>query len=105
MLTVAKGNSNMGKDVSFKNHDRFVQIGLAIATLRKMRGLSQEKLTEKAGVSRSLIRFRFSTIAQRRYPSPICIWYLLYQTDHPHLHHLLWRKCRCKDQSFLFYFS
>ena len=55
MLTVAKGNSNMGKDVLFKNHDRFVQIGLAIATLRKMRGLSQEKLAEKAGVSRSLI--------------------------------------------------
>ncbi len=55
MLTVAKGNSNMGKEVSFKNHDRFVQIGLAIATLRKTRGLSQEKLAEKAGVSRSLI--------------------------------------------------
>ena len=45
----------MGKDVTFKNHDRFVQIGLAIAALRKMRGLSQEKLAEKAGVSRSLI--------------------------------------------------
>ncbi len=35
----------MGKDVTFKNHDRFVQIGLAIAALRKMRGLSQEKST------------------------------------------------------------
>lgn len=45
----------MGKDVTFKNHDRFVQLGLAIAALRKMRGLSQEKLAEKAGVSRSLI--------------------------------------------------
>ena len=55
MLPVAQGNSNMGKDVLFKNHDRFVQIGLAITTLCKMRGLSQEKLAEKAGVSRSLI--------------------------------------------------
>lgn len=45
----------MSKDVTFKNHDRFVQLGLAIATLRKMRGLSQEQLAEKAGVSRSLI--------------------------------------------------
>ena len=45
----------MSKDVAFKNHDRFIQLGLAIAALRKMRGLSQEKLAEKAGVSRSLI--------------------------------------------------
>ena len=41
--------------VSFKNRDRFIQLGIAIAALRKMRGLSQEKLAEKAGVSRSLI--------------------------------------------------
>mgnify|MGYP003107729154 CR=1 FL=1 len=41
----------MSKEVSFKNRDRFVQLGIAI----KMRGLSQEKLAEKAGVSRSLI--------------------------------------------------
>ena len=45
----------MSKDVSFKNRDRFIQLGIAIAALRKMRGLSQEKLAEKAGVSRSLI--------------------------------------------------
>ena len=45
----------MSKEVSFKNRDRFVQLGIAIAALRKMRGLSQEKLAEKAGVSRSLI--------------------------------------------------
>ena len=45
----------MGKEVSFKNRDRFIQLGIAIAALRKMRGLSQEKLAEKAGVSRSLI--------------------------------------------------
>ena len=45
----------MSKEVSFKNRDRFVQLGIAIAALRKMRGLSQEKLAERAGVSRSLI--------------------------------------------------
>ena len=45
----------MGRQVSFKNRDRFIQLGLAIATLRKIRGLSQEKLAEKAGISRSLV--------------------------------------------------
>jgi len=45
----------MSKEVSFKNHDRFIQLGIAIATLRKIRGLSQEKLAEKAEISRSLV--------------------------------------------------
>ena len=45
----------MGKDISFKNHDRFIHLGIAIAALRKMRGMSQEQLAEKAGISRSLI--------------------------------------------------
>ncbi len=45
----------MSVEVSFKNRDRFIQLGIAISTLRKIRGLSQEKLAEKAGVSRSLI--------------------------------------------------
>ena len=45
----------MSKEVSFKNRDRFVQLGIAIAALRKMRGLSLEKVAERAGVSRSLI--------------------------------------------------
>lgn len=43
----------MGKDVSFKNRDRFIQLGIVIATLRKVRGLSQEALADKAGISRS----------------------------------------------------
>ena len=43
----------MSKEVSFKNRDRFIQLGIAIATLRKLRGMSQEKLAEKAGISRS----------------------------------------------------
>lgn len=45
----------MSKEVSFKNHDRFIQLGVAISSLRKIRGLSQEKLAEKAGISRSLL--------------------------------------------------
>jgi len=45
----------MSKEVSFKNRDRFIQLGIAISTLRKLRGLSQEKLAEKAGISRSLV--------------------------------------------------
>lgn len=47
--------NDMGKDVSFKNRDRFIQIGIAIATLRKLRGMSQEQLAEEAGISRSLL--------------------------------------------------
>ena len=43
----------MARDVTFKNRDRFIQLGLMIATLRKMRGMSQEELAEKAGISRS----------------------------------------------------
>lgn len=45
----------MSKEVSFKNHDRFIQLGIAISSLRKIRGLSQEKLAEMAGISRSLL--------------------------------------------------
>ena len=45
----------MRKEVTFKNRDRFIQLGIAIASLRKLKGLSQEKLAEKAGVSRTLI--------------------------------------------------
>lgn len=45
----------MSKEVSFKNHDRFIQLGVAISSLRRIRGLSQEKLAEKAGISRSLL--------------------------------------------------
>ncbi len=45
----------MSKEVSFKNRDRFIQLGIAISTLRRLRGISQEKLAEKAGISRSLL--------------------------------------------------
>lgn len=45
----------MSKEVEFKNRDRLIQLGIAIAALRKMRGMSQEKLAEKSKVSRSFI--------------------------------------------------
>ena len=47
--------TSMSKEVSFKNRDRFIQLGVAIAALRKLKGMSQEKLAEKAGISRSLV--------------------------------------------------
>ena len=43
----------MGKEVSFQNRDRFIELGLTIAVLRKMQGMSQEQLAEKAQISRS----------------------------------------------------
>ncbi len=41
------------EQVSFKNRDRFIQLGIAISSLRKLRGMSQEQLAEKANISRS----------------------------------------------------
>ena len=41
------------EDISFKNRDRLIQLGIAIAALRKMRGMSQEQLAERANISRS----------------------------------------------------
>ena len=43
----------MSNEAAFKNRDRFIQLGIAISTLRKMRGMSQEQLAEKASMSRS----------------------------------------------------
>lgn len=45
----------MGKEVDYNNRDRFIQLGIAISALRRIRGLSQEKLAEKANISRSLL--------------------------------------------------
>ena len=39
--------------VSFKNRDRVIQLGIAIGMLRRLRGMSQEQLAEKAGMSRA----------------------------------------------------
>ena len=43
----------MRKEVSFKNRDRFTQLGFAISMLRRVRGLTQEQLADKAGISRA----------------------------------------------------
>ena len=45
----------MSKHSDFKNRDRLIQLGIVIAALRKMRGLSQEQLAEKANISRSFL--------------------------------------------------
>lgn len=43
----------MSKKISFKNRDRFIELGITISALRKMRGMTQEQLAEKANISRS----------------------------------------------------
>lgn len=43
----------MAKEVAFKNRDRFIELGLTIASLRKIQGMSQEELAQKAHISRS----------------------------------------------------
>lgn len=47
----------MGKDkiISFDNRDRFIELGLTIAAIRKSQGMSQEQLAEKANISRSYL--------------------------------------------------
>ncbi len=47
----------MSKTVEFSNRDRFIELGLTIAALRKMKGMSQEQLAEKAKISRSHLSF------------------------------------------------
>ena len=43
----------MSKEVEFANRDRFIELGLTIAALRKLNGMSQEQLAIKAKMSRS----------------------------------------------------
>lgn len=43
----------MSKEVEFCNRDRFIELGLVIASLRKLNGMSQVQLAEKAKISRS----------------------------------------------------
>ena len=39
--------------VTEKNRDRFIRLGIVIASVRKLKGLSQAQLAKKAGISRS----------------------------------------------------
>ncbi len=48
-----KRGVEMSKNAEFNNRDRFIQLGITISVLRKMRGMSQEELAEKAMMSRS----------------------------------------------------
>lgn len=43
----------MSKEIEFQNRDRFIELGLTIAALRKFKGMSQEELADKAHISRS----------------------------------------------------
>ena len=43
----------MSREIDFKNRDRFIQLGITISVIRKMRGMSQEQLSEEAMMSRS----------------------------------------------------
>ena len=36
------------KNVAFDNRDRFIELGITIAALRKLQGMSQEQLAERA---------------------------------------------------------
>ena len=51
--TIRKERKAVSKTVEFSNRDRFIELGLTIAALRKMKGMSQEQLAEKAKISRS----------------------------------------------------
>lgn len=43
----------MSKQIEFCNRDRFIELGLTIAALRKMKGISQEQQATEAKISRS----------------------------------------------------
>lgn len=41
--------------VEFKNRDRFIELGITISALRRLKGMSQEQLAERAGISRGFL--------------------------------------------------
>ncbi len=45
----------MYREVAFENRDTFIQLGLTISAIRRLKGLSQEELAEKSNISRSLL--------------------------------------------------
>lgn len=52
-FVLLKGDTRMKDEPTLKNRDRFIQLGIVIAAMRKLRGMSQEQLAEKANISRS----------------------------------------------------
>ena len=47
---MSKEVMRMKNEPSFKNRDKFIQLGIVIAAMRKIRGMSQEQLAEKANI-------------------------------------------------------
>ncbi|MBQ8249136.1 MAG: helix-turn-helix transcriptional regulator [Clostridia bacterium] len=43
----------MRKEITIKNRDRFIELGITIGYVRRLRGLTQEQLAEKANISRT----------------------------------------------------
>lgn len=59
----------MNNKNTFINRDRFIQLGVAIGTYRRLRGMSQEQLAEKANISRTYL----STIEAPRLVTPFSL--------------------------------
>ncbi|MGN8961501.1 helix-turn-helix domain-containing protein [Bariatricus sp. HCP28S3_D3] len=45
----------MKTEAAFKNRERFIELGIVIAALRKRQGFSQDALATKADISRSTL--------------------------------------------------
>lgn len=45
----------MGKEIEFKNRDRLIKLGCVISAIRRMRGMTQEQLADRANISRSYL--------------------------------------------------
>ncbi len=45
----------MKRDISLKNRDRLIQLGIVIGSLRRVKGMSQEELADKANISRTAL--------------------------------------------------
>ena len=54
-IRIKREGEEMGKGITEGNEKPLKELGVMISTCRKIRGLSQEELAKKAGISRSLI--------------------------------------------------
>lgn len=54
-IRIKREGEEMGKGLTEGNEKPLKALGVMISTCRKIRGLSQEELAKKAGISRSLI--------------------------------------------------
>ena len=75
----------MRKEVEFKNIDRFIRLGVAIGAIRKMKGMSQEQLAEKANISRSHLSVIESTSTVRPFSLEVLFDIWLEQNIHTFL--------------------